>query len=152
LSKQPTIVKKVKEDDAFYELHWTPLTEADRFKIHGQVPSMSGIYELYYQDDSGRLNLLDIDMAYYGGLRNRIREAIDPQLEIVDPERKAILEDYPLYFRFTLCDYLDDMRDTLSVYLDIRFPEWEGEDPSGRYTHVYLKEFSPDRIHDSQRS
>ncbi|WP_037571719.1 hypothetical protein [Spirochaeta cellobiosiphila] len=143
------ISKFIQKSDAYYELHWTALEEADKYKINAQVPAMSGIYELYYKDDEGKLQLLDVDMAYYGGLRNRIREIIDPELEIVDIERRKILSDYPLYFRFSLCDYLDDMKDTLSVYLEIRFPDWEGEEASGRYPNVFVKEISPDRIYDS---
>lgn len=142
----PILEKKVYNNQAYYTVNWSPLIKADTWEVSRKIPSMAGIYELFYMDEYNKLVLLDIDKVWYGGLRNRLRESIDPELEIKDMERKKILEDHELHCRYCLSNSIPDMSDVLYVYIESCYPEWEEEEPSGRYKKVFINENSPNKI------
>ena len=86
------LAKLVEEPDVYYTVYWSRLQKADRYQIITKVPSVSGIFELYYQDEHKQLNLFHIAKAWYGGLRTGLRKATDPELED-DEIKKEILPD-----------------------------------------------------------
>ena len=95
---EPVIKKSVKNKNVFYVLNWSRLIEADRHEIMRSVPSVSGIFELYYKDIKNQMCLFFVSMSWYGGLRNSIREKTDLEIE-TDKKRREIIEKYDIYFR-----------------------------------------------------
>lgn len=146
LSLQYFISKGVKNKDAYYTLNWSPLFTADKYKITTGAPAVSGIYELYAMDeDSHELCLLDLAIAWYGGIRSNVREAIDSD-KTLDPKRKIILTDSKLYFRFSCCSVFSDLQDVLWFMHQTYFPKKNPPDDSGRYDNIFIQENSPDNF------
>ena len=83
------VTKLVEAPDVYYTVFWSRLRKADRYEIITKVPSVSGIFELYYQDEHKQLNLFHIAKAWYGGLRTALRKATDPELEEEDGSRQT---------------------------------------------------------------
>lgn len=139
------IEKAVRGKDAYYKLNWSPLYKADKYKITTGAPSISGIYELYKMGEGKELCLLESSIAWYGGIRSNVREAIDPETTL-DPKRKKILEDAELYFRFSCSTVFSDLQDILWFMNLTYFPDEVPADDSGRYENIYLDENSPDNF------
>ncbi len=53
---EPRIERMEKDDQAYFTLYWSKLTKADKYTITTSVPSVSGLYELYYEDYEKQLN------------------------------------------------------------------------------------------------
>lgn len=106
---------------------------------------MGGIYELYYRDDRKRLVLIERARAWYGGLRSRLRKSVDPALQ-EDPGLRRILEEYDLYYRYSLLESRDDMIDIIYFFDRAGRPNGSRPYHSGRFEKIFLKELSDDRI------
>jgi len=139
------ITKLVEEPDVYYTVYWSRLQKADRYRIISTVPSVAGIFELYYQDEHKQLNLLRIAKAWYGGLRNWLRKVSDPELE-EDRVKKRLLETYDCYYRYTIIPSYGDMCDILFFFADTYRPHDHKVAPSGRYENIYVNEVSQDKI------
>jgi len=142
---EPILQKSVKHNDAFYKLNWSRLAEAERHDIMRIVPSVSGIYELYYQDIKKQLRLFFVSIAWYGGLRNAIREKTDLELEI-DKKRREILEKYKCFFRYSVSNSFNDLKDVLFFFSETYFPGRILKDHSDRYENIHVEEVSDDNI------
>ena len=140
-----TITKRVKDGDAYFTVLWSELEKAGKYKINASVPAESGIFELYYMDDSKRLNLMYIERVWFGGLRSTIRKLTDPELEF-DPKWKEVLLRYDCYYRYTLSASSRDMEDVLFYFSEVLFPGSDRCTSSGRYTNVFLIEESPENF------
>ena len=140
-----TIIKRVKDGDAYFTVLWSELEKAGKYKINASVPAESGIFELYYMDDSKRLNLMYIERVWFGGLRSTIRKLTDPELEF-DPKWKEVLLRYDCYYRYTLSASSRDMEDVLFYFSEVLFPGSDRCTSSGRYTNVFLIEESPENF------
>ncbi len=139
-------VKKLTDGrDVYFTVYWSRLTLADKYEIIKKVPSMSGIFELYYEDRKGKLNLLRVQKAWYGGLRHTIRAKIDPELE-EDEEKREILEDYKCYFRFSILESFKDLTDLLYFFAATYFPHNIDVPHSGRYERIFVREISEDKL------
>jgi hypothetical protein len=141
------ITKLVESQDAYYTVFWSRLQKADRYEIITKVPSVSGIYELYYQDEHKQLNLFHIAKAWYGGLRTWLRKATDPELE-EDTVKKEILEHHDCYYRYTVIPSYADMSDILFFFAATYRPHSHKVVASGRYVNIYVKEVSEDKVVD----
>ncbi len=144
---EPRITKLVDDPDVFYTVYWSRLAKADRYEIVTKVPSMSGIFELYFEDRYKKLNLFHVAKAWYGGLRNWIRKATDPELE-EDKERKQLLEKYDCYYRYTMIPSYADMSDVLYFFAATYLPSRHKVVASGRYQNIFVNEVSADKIID----
>ncbi len=135
------IRKSAKDGDAFYTVHWSPITKADKYTINGAVPAMGGLAELYWMDERGKLNLYLLARSYYGGLRATLRTATDPEEE-KDERRRAVLLDHEdrIYYRYTLVESQDDMSDVMCFFLSRHAPGTTNQPHSGRYEMIYVKE------------
>lgn len=143
------ISKLIKKDIAYFTLRWSPLAQADRHKIREKVPALSGIYELYYKNDTGRFVLYHFGKAWYGGLRHKIREHIDEDW----PDNKRyldILRNHDVYYRYSQTDSFKDMQDIFFFFskdLESHMNADEkppGVEDSGRYSRIYMKEVPDD--------
>ncbi len=137
--------KSVKNKNVFYILKWSKIAEAERHDIIHHVPSVSGIYELYYQDIKKQLRLFFVSIAWYGGLRNAIREKTDLDIEI-DKNRREILEKYKCFFRYSASNSFNDLKDVLFFFTETYFPGRTLKDHSGRYENIHVEEVSEDKI------
>lgn len=143
--KEPIILVETNKTKAFYSLYWSALEKADKYKITTSVPSVSGLYELYYEDAEKKLNLLTIAIAWLGGLRSQIRSSIDPDGK--SDEIKAIIENNKLYYRYTISPSFNTLKD-VAWFLNLSyFKEESKSEHSKQFETISLKEFAPDKIH-----
>jgi hypothetical protein len=140
-----TVEKRVRGKAVYFTVTWSPFASGDKYHVVTSVPSMGGMYELYFQDDRGKLVLLERNRAWYGGLRARIRRAVDIELQ-ESPQVRKILEEYKLYYRYTLHENRDDLIDLLYFFSRVRDPKGTGYMHSGRYATIYVKEISANKI------
>jgi hypothetical protein len=143
--KSPRLEKMVKNRDAYFSLYWSELRKAEKYDISRHVPSMAGIYELYYRDEHGRIHLMSISRAWYGGLRSKLRIDTDPEL-VTDARFRQILETYDVYYRYTLTNSMGDMVDVLYFFSKSYLPGRPAPGDSGRYANIFLEEIAPDKL------
>jgi hypothetical protein len=139
------IEKLIQDNNVYYTVFWSRLEKAERYKIITVVPSVAGIFELYYEDKYKKLNLFHISKAWYGGLRNWLRKITDPDLE-EDEKRREILEQYDCYYRYTIVPSYADMSDILFFFADIYLPHRHKITDSGRFDNIFVNEVSEEKI------
>lgn len=122
--------KEVTGDIVRFSLRWSPYVEMDRYLIHGIVPSEGGIFQIYV-NVKGQLHLLHTEMSHYGGLRNRIRELIDP-LYMGNNPYKQIIEEKQCFVRYSVFTSINDMADVMH-YLT-------GSESSNRFESIMVME------------
>jgi hypothetical protein len=142
---EPVVERRERGNSVYFTMYWSPIIRGDKYKIITSVPSMGGLYELYYMDDRKKLVLIERSRAWYGGLRARLRKAVDPELREEQSIRR-ILEEYDLYYRYTMLESRDDMIDLIYFFERLRDPRGKGYLHSGRYASIYVKEVSPNKI------
>ncbi len=145
MDRKPIVQKQVRERSAYYTVSWSRLRKCDKYEIVKAVPSEAGIFELYYQDDKGKLCLFHVGKSWYGGLRNEIRIRVDAEME-KDATRRAILEDRDCWYRWSLLSSSDDMADILFFFAQTYMPGIATVHASGRYEHIYVNEIDADKI------
>jgi hypothetical protein len=139
------ITGKEKDKDIHYFVNWSPLAIADRWEINAKVPSVAGIYEIYWMDDHNHLRMLSVGQTHYGGLRSEIRRLIDPELTS-NQKTKKILEDEEVWFRYAPSNSVGTMADVVWFFMGTYFPENPGVEHSGRYRKIFLNESAPDKL------
>ncbi|MDR2143365.1 MAG: hypothetical protein LBP29_03240 [Treponema sp.] len=139
------IKAKEKGKDIHYFIKWSPLALAERWTINAKVPSVAGIYEIYWMDDHEHLRMLTVGRTHYGGLRTEIRRLTDPELTD-DASAKKILEDEEIWFRFAPCNSALMMADILWFFRKTYFPEKPGVQHSGRFERIFMNESAPDKL------
>lgn len=145
LMLESVITKRVRDDAAYFTIRWSRLKKADKYDIVRSVPSVGGIYELYYMDHKKKLNLAFFAHAWYGGLRSTIRKLIDAELA-VDPKLRELLESHDIYYRYSCTDSNQDMVDVIFFFNSIHFPGSRRQEDSGRYSVIYVDEISADKL------
>jgi hypothetical protein len=85
--------------------------------------------------------------AWYGGLRNSIRETTDPEL-VRNGKHRGLLAEYETWYRFAPVRSFGDMSDLMFFFAETYFPGERRENPSGRYDEIFVKETSPDNVID----
>jgi hypothetical protein len=134
-----------KGKNVYYAVSWSPLARADRWTINSRVPSLGGIYEIYWMDDHKHLRLLSVGDTHYGGLRTELRRLTDPELSARGRTRQ-ILEEREIWFRYALTDSPAVMSDLIWFFRRTYFPEAPGLSHSGRYEKIFLRESEPDKL------
>jgi hypothetical protein len=139
--------KQEKGGDVYFTIQWSDIRKADIYSIIKSVPSMAGVYELYYREPVGALKQLFFSMAWYGGIREKLRRDIDPSLLGDSPIQRAIVERYPCFYRFSLIENIHDMKD-LCFFFSRKAPPDMKELPqdSGRYGTVFVKEIDTGKL------
>jgi hypothetical protein len=131
--------------NVYYLVRWSPLARADRWTINAKVPSVGGVYEIYWMDDYRHLRLLRVGDTHYGGLRTELRRLTDPELSAGEQTRQ-ILENNEIWFRYAPVDSPLVMSDVVWFFRQTYFPENPGVSHSGRYKNIFLKETEPDKL------
>ena len=131
--------KSVKDGCAFFSISWSPRAAVNRYVITRSVPARSGLFELFYKDETGKIRLFYMERVWYGGLRSEIRRASDP-LEVSDRARRKVLSKYKCYYRYTIVETKEDMLDLMHAYSELMLPDAEPPASSGRYDKVLIGE------------
>jgi len=139
------ISAKEKNGDIHYSITWSPLALADRYEINAKVPSVAGIYEVYWMDDHNHLRMFLLGQTHYGGLRSELRRLTDPELA-ENPNTRKILEDKEIWYRFTPCNSSDTMTDIIFFFMKTYFPEKTDIRDSGRYRKIFITESDPNKL------
>ncbi len=137
--------KMVDERDAYYTVCWSRIAKVDKYRINGSVPSVAGIYEIYYMDAGKKLNYLSVAKTWYGGLRYALRTRTDPELE-KNAARKRILDEHDCYYRYTALSSTLDMDDLLFFFEQVHYPGRSAQPHSGRYVRIHVRELSEDKV------
>ena len=135
-----------KEQNVYYYVNWSPLALADRYEIITKVPSVAGIFEIYWMDESKKLLMFVVGQTNYGGLRSELRRITDPELCINDEKAKKILEEKEIYYRYAPTDSAKIMSDVIWFFMSTYFPEKTSVQHSGRYENIFVKESAPDKL------
>ncbi|GHV95630.1 hypothetical protein AGMMS50293_19500 [Spirochaetia bacterium] len=139
------ITAQEKGQDVHYFVKWSSLAKADRWEINAKVPSVAGIYEIYWMDDHNHLRMLSVGQTHYGGLRSELRRLTDPEL-ITDEKAKKILEDEEIWYRYVPSNSSPVMADVVWYFMKTYFPENPGVEHSGRYENIFMNESAPDKL------
>jgi hypothetical protein len=131
--------------NVYYFVSWSPLARADRWTINAKVPSVGGVYEIYWMDEHRHLRMLSVGDTHYGGLRTELRRLTDPELSGEERIRR-ILEDNEIWFRYAPTDSSPAMADVVWFFRKTYFPENPGVSHSGRYEKIFLRESEPDKL------
>jgi hypothetical protein len=142
---EAALKKDVDAGSVYYTLCWSAVTKAERHQIIGSVPAVAGLFELYYKDKSGGLNLFHLGNAWYGGLRSWIRGATDPAVES-DPRRREILKTHDVYYRYCMSNSHPDIQDVLFFLGDTYYRQSNPHQPSGRYKEIFVNEVTPEKL------
>jgi len=134
-----------KNGDIYYFVQWSPLAKADKYEIITKVPSLAGVFEIYWMDESKHLRLFVVGKTDYGGLRSEIRRLTDPELCANDKTRK-ILEEKEIWYRYAPTDSSNIMADVVWFFMQTYLPDDTSAEHSGRYANIYLKESAPDKL------
>jgi len=135
-----------KAGDVYYYVKWSALAKADRYSIIKKVPSIAGIYEIYWMDEKNRLRMLFVEKTVYGGLRSEIRQITDPELCKNNEKTKKILEEKEIWYRYAPTSSANIMIDVIWFLMQTYFPEVTALEHSKRYNNIYLKESAPDKL------
>ena len=128
-----------------YFINWSPLEIAERWTINAKVPSVAGVYEIYWMDDHEHLRMLSVGQTHYGGLRTEIRRLTDPELAQT-PKARQLLEEEEIWFRFFPCNSAPTMADVVWYFRRTYFPENPGVEHSGRYRKIFMNESEPNKL------
>lgn len=140
------ILKTVKRENVYYTLNWSRLMEADKYSVNKGTPAMAGIIELYFLDEYKKLRILRREHVWYGGVRSRLREAVDPTLELKDKPLQKLLEKSKLFCRYTLSESIPDMSDIIFFLPNAPVRPGGETDHSGRYKKIFVNEVNAEKI------
>jgi hypothetical protein len=138
------IISRERGKNVYYLVKWSPLARADRWTINARVPSVGGIYEIYWMDEHKHLRMLSVGDTHYGGLRTELRRLTDP--ELCAGGMRQILEEREIWFRYAPTDSAAVMSDVVWFFRRTYFPENPGLSHSGRYEKIFLQESEPDKL------
>lgn len=133
----PKTTKLLKDGNAYFTVVWSPLVAADIYEIGSKVPSLPGVCQLFYKDKPGHLHLFNLRLCWYGGLRSTLREHVDPVWE-KDPALRTILEQHPIFYRYSVIDSYPDLQDVYFFLMSAGFKK--NIESSKRYKMIYLRE------------
>jgi hypothetical protein len=135
-----------KKKDVYYFVQWSSLSKADKYDIIKKVPSVAGVFELYWMDDTKHLRLFVVGKTDYGGLRSEIRRITDPELCSNNEKMKKLLEEKEIWYRYAPTDSSNIMADVLWYFMQEYFPENTSYEHSGRYENIFLRESAPEKL------
>jgi hypothetical protein len=133
-----SVSKQVHREIAYYDLDWSPLLPVDRQAINGSVPSLAGVWELYWLEKSRVPRLLKMGRAWYGGLRNEIRMEADAS-QLQNREIAEYLTSGDSYYRYCICEKAMDLNELYWVLCSLRGMVGP-EAPPKRYRDIRIRE------------
>lgn len=132
------VQKQVHREIAYFDVHWSPLYPVDRHAINASVPSVSGVWELYWLEQSRKPRLLKMGRAWYGGLRNEIRLEADPTQKQNENIAEHLMQG-DCYYRYCICESAADLNELYWLLCSIRGMLGPSP-PEKRYRDLRLQE------------
>jgi hypothetical protein len=117
--------KKVKNDYC-YSVSWSPFYRMEKYILKNYVPAEAGLFQVFKKDGNG-LDLIVVDIAYYGGVRGMMRELIDPLCPRSYPFRDIMMNE-ECYIRFSLNPQQVHLQNVLTYYKGTEPKLDEGEE------------------------
>lgn len=139
------ITAREKNGEMYYFVNWSPLALANRWDINAKVPSVAGIFEIYWMDENKHLRLFNLGRTHYGGLRSELRRLTDPELCENDKTR-MILENKEIWYRYAPSHSADTMTDVIWFFMSTYMPEKPGVEHSGRFEKIFLAQSEPNKL------
>lgn len=139
----PHISKRVHRDIGYFSLTWSALEPVSRRRINAAVPSLPGIWEVYYLENSRVPRLIKMGAAWRGGVRHKLRFETDPG-QPANSDVRSYLESGDSYYRYTICETRDDLVDAYVVVASIRGWDIGSVEATGRFLEVRVRE--PDEM------
>ncbi len=145
-AKRHWIKKRLHNSVLYYELQWSSMEAADKHRINQSVPSLPGIWELYWLEQSRKPRLIKMGKAWYGGLRNELRIETDPGESRNASIRKFLLSG-DVYYRYCICESFTDMEHIYPTLASIRnWPREECSDEGETSTFSEIRILEPDEM------
>lgn len=108
MSERWKTTKEIFQGELQFTLGWSPWGLMDKWVINRRIPSEAGLFQIWIQDKRG-FSLLISELAYFGGLRNTLHEAVDEAAFAGKPLRDKIGE-RQAWFRFSTLNSQKDLR------------------------------------------
>lgn len=137
MSKNWSVQKSVWNNELQFTVQWSPWGRMDKWVVTRIIPSESGLFQLWVKSGKG-IVLLTTDIAYYGGLRNCLREALDSAAPAGARYRK-LMAGRETWFRFSVLTEKDNLVLLKQYFVN----STELFDSEGR--EVYVNEVDSDR-------
>ena len=134
-----------KGEEVYYSIQWSPLALADRWEINRKVPSVGGIYEIYWMDETKHLRMMAVGETNYGGLRSELRRLTDPELTL-NPKTREILENKEIWYRYAPSNSTTVMSDIIWYFRKSYLPDSPDLDYKGKYKKIFIKESEPNKL------
>lgn len=99
MSKSWNINCEEMDSELHFTIRWSPWGLMDKWVIIRRVPSEAGLFQIWVKKQSG-LVLAASEWAYFGGLRNTLREIID-EMAPSGERLRAIIRNENAWFRFS---------------------------------------------------
>ncbi len=135
--------KKTVKEKVYYYITWSKPTPCNRHTIMG-IPGMAGIACLF-QEKGGVINYLLFYACWRSGVRNGLRDLLDPNFSQF-PELMKLSDEKDLIFKYTVVDTNPlDMQDIMFWLIKEYNPELNNIEEftdSQRYKDIYLKEYN----------
>ncbi|MDC7218662.1 MAG: hypothetical protein PQJ59_01915 [Spirochaetales bacterium] len=125
------IHRRIRGEDSYYKLRWSPYYRLEKYLIRNKVPAESAVYQIYYRE-SYNLVLLETNLAFYGGVRETFAELIDSLSPRFYPHRDILLNG-ECYGRFALSPHKEFLED-VKAYLN------NEEVPDERTGEIFVEE------------
>lgn len=136
-------IDKIK-NDIYYTIRWSSYFKLDKYEILKKVPEMAGIFVLFYLNHHKKLQPFYLGNSWMGSLRHDIKYVIDNQ-EQLDKKMSVLIEDEECYYKYLFVQSHQDLKDIYSYYKyfykDLEFTNDNIIEESGRYDHVFVKEW-----------
>ncbi|MDY6934948.1 MAG: hypothetical protein SVZ03_12110 [Spirochaetota bacterium] len=134
--------KSLLNNDVFYTIVWTRIYQYDKYRIGG-IPELPGIICLLQKIPNGSPKYLIFYSCWRDGLRNGIKNFLNPSLTRF-PEIIKNIDEKTLLYKYTIIDSKSqDLKDVMFWLIKEYQPVFNSlvdfED-SKRYKNIYLKE------------
>ncbi len=142
---EATYTKEVNLQDVYYLVRWSHYIKYDKYDILKRIPEMPGLFLLLYNEKHTKLKPFYLGNSWMGSLRHDIKFFKD-EPEKIDSRITQILEDEKCFYKYVIIQSHADLEDIYSYYKyryrNIMFVDKNINKDSGRYTNVFVKEFT----------
>lgn len=115
MSLEYKIIRSERRKVIYYDMHWSPYFRLEKHNVIRKIPSEGGIYQIFKPDVRRNLDLKVTAIAYYGGLRNTLRELLDPISPTQYPYKKMVADE-SCYVRFLVSSSMNDLEAVSKFY------------------------------------
>jgi hypothetical protein len=136
--------KRIHNDEAFYDIAWSPFYKYEKYSASKILPELAGIVSLHKLEKNSY-----VDMIYYGCWRDGCRIGLKKFIDHENSNYKHIINDFDvnnIYFRYTIIDTSpSDLKDILYWLIGTYDPPYNNKETfsdSKRYKNINVRESS----------